>query len=150
MLTFLSGGTTSPLTPFQACGSSFLGQKQQLGPNLPCVHRKLHKGLRMESIWGCVSLSCGDRWGTAGSSAGRGPHPLAQGVSNKRGSFPSLEIKPTQIDDGMAFLRERGKQFSNVLCELFFGGWFGEERSVFRGQQEGHPHDFTTKPGFPN
>lgn len=47
----------------------------------------------------------------------RGPRLLPQGVSNKGGSFPSLEIKQTQIDDGMVFLGKRGKQVSNVLGE---------------------------------
>lgn len=129
LLTLLSGGSTFSLIPFQACGSSFLGQKQQLGPNLRCVHRKLHKGLRMESIWGCVRLSCWDRWGTASSSDRRErPSPPSTRVSNRRGSFPSLEIKQIQIDEGMGFLGKRGKQFSNVLSELLCctSGW-GEE-----------------------
>lgn len=99
------------------------------------------KVLRMESIWGCVSLGCGDRWGAAGSSAlscqtaGRGSRLFPQGVSNKRGTFPSLEIKKTQIDDVMAFLGKRGKRFSDVLVELLScacgWGWYGKERSKY-------------------
>lgn len=54
----------------------------------------------------------------AAQTAGKGPRLLPQGVSNRRGSFPSLEIKQIQIDEGMGFLRKRGKQFSNVLSEL--------------------------------
>lgn len=67
----------------------------------------------------------------------RGPRLLPQGVSNKRGPFSSLEIKQTQIDDGMAFLEKRGKQFSNVLgehlCCASEWGWLGEEGSVSMG-----------------
>lgn len=145
-LCLASGGTIFALTPLQACGLHYLGQKQQLGPSLYCVHRKLHKGLRMESIWGCVSLGCGDRWGAAGSSAlscqtaGRDSCLFPQGVSNKRGTFPSLEIKQTQIDDVTAFLRKRGKQFSDVFVALLscaYGwGCYGQERSIFMGKQE--------------
>lgn len=123
-LCLASGGNVFSLTPLQACGLCYLGQKQQPGPSLHCVPRKLPKGLRMENIWGCVSLGCGDRWGAAGSSAlgcqaaGRGSCLFPQGVSNKKGTFPSLEIKQTQIDDVMAFLGKRGKQFSDVPVEL--------------------------------
>lgn len=113
----------------------------QLGPSLHCVYRKLHKGLCMESIWGCVSLGYGDRWGAASSSAlicqtaGRGSCLFPQGVSNKRGTFPSLERKQTQIDDVMAFLGKRGKRFSDVLAELLScscgWGWYGKEKYIY-------------------
>lgn len=84
--------------PKSACGAQ----------SVPCPW-SLHKGLCMESIWGLVWFSYGDRWGalTALFSAARyretpSPPPIMCFYQTRHISFISIQMN----DDTTAFLQE--------------------------------------------
>lgn len=123
--------------------SSDLCQEQQQGPNLHCVQRKLHNGLHMESIWGCVSLDCGDRWGAAGSSV------LSSQAADRS---PASFHKVLTIIEAISFTRKKTnpdwqchgisqKRKTILKCPWWAPlihicvGLDGEKRSVFMGKE---------------